>query len=112
MFTQQHAPTLEVENHKYSDTGGVSQNNAHAGFAPAFMETASGQVQISCFTDGRPAPCHLLDGLPEEWVLDRDVEGRVVGVKQSVVSGFVRLGRFFTRQEAADFIQQMSLETA
>lgn len=112
MFTRQHAPTLGEENHKYSDTGGVSQNNAHAGFAPAFMETASGQVQISCFTDGQPAPFHLLDGLPEEWVIERDINGRVVGIKASVVSGFVRLGRFFTRQEAADFVQQTLVETA
>lgn len=108
MFTQQHAQTLAEENCQFAGTGGLSENNAKASFFPAFIESASGQIEISRFKDGRPAPFHLLDGLPEEWVVERDLKGRVVTVKNSVISGFVRLGRFFTRQQAADFMQRMS----
>ena len=48
-----------------------------------------------------PAPVHLLDGLPEEVVVARHPCGRVEKVKASVVSGFVREARFYTREEAA-----------
>ena len=51
----------------------------------------------------------MLDGLPDEWIIERDLKGRAVKIKSTVISGFVRLGRFFTRQEAADFTQNMSV---
>jgi hypothetical protein len=87
MLTRQHGLRLAQENQQFSGTGGVSENNAHARFAPASF--------------------HMLEGLPEEWVVERDVKGRVVTVKTSIVSGFIRMGQFFTWQEAADFIEQI-----
>lgn len=97
---EQH-PKLLAENQQYAGTGGVSEENAHAGFLPAFKDSESGQIAVSRFKDGRIAPCHLMDGLPENWILSRDPHGRVEEIKPSVISGFVRLGQFFTRQEAA-----------
>jgi hypothetical protein len=47
------------------------------------------------------APIHLLCGLPDEWVVTRDSAGCVSSVKASVVAGFLRDGRFYTRQQAA-----------
>jgi hypothetical protein len=44
---------------------------------------------------------HLLDGLPDEWVVERDAAGRVRAIKDSVIAGFVRDGRFYTREQAA-----------
>ena len=44
---------------------------------------------------------HLLDGLPEHWVAERDPEGRVTRARTGVVSGFLRDGRFYTRDQAA-----------
>ncbi len=108
MSIQQHGPRLVEENQKFAGTGGVSEGNAHACFAPAFKDAETGQVELSCFRNGKPAPCHFLDGLPDDWIVKRDLHGRVVEVKETVVSGFVRLGRFFSRQEAADFVEQQS----
>lgn len=92
---------LESENHKYFGTGARSQENHSLGFRPAFMDAETGIVYRSCFSDGRPAPFHLLDGLPDEVVLTRNLAGRVATVKSSVVSGFVLDQRFYTRDEAA-----------
>jgi hypothetical protein len=47
------------------------------------------------------APIHLLSGLPPEWVVTRDAAGGVSAVKPSIVAGFLRDGRFYTREEAA-----------
>lgn len=107
MISQQQPSFLSEENQQYVGTGGVSQNNAKARFVPAFKDARSGQVEISRYCDGRPAPFHLVDGLPDEWIAQRDLSGRVVAIKTSVISGFVRFGRFFTRQEASDFMDRM-----
>lgn len=104
MFDQQHASFLVEENRRFAGTGGVSENNAQARFVPAFQDAHTGQVEISRFRDGRPAPFHLIDGLPEDWIAERDVTGRVIRIKGSIISGFVRFGVFFTRQEASDFL--------
>jgi len=80
---------------------GVSSDEHRAvGFAPAFLDTKTGRVYPSCFADGRPAPVHLLSSVPEELVLRRDSSHRVIAVKPWVRAGFVRAGRFFTRDEA------------
>lgn len=91
---------LIEENCQFAGTGGVSEENVHLGFLPAFRDNESGQVEVSRFKDGRVAPCHLFDGLPDDWILKRDVDGRAVKIKNSVISGFIRSGHFFTRQDA------------
>jgi hypothetical protein len=93
--------TLERENCEYEKTGGVSCNNIENGFISAFMDAATGQVFRSCFGDGRPAPVHVLDGLPDELITARSGDGRVVSVKKTVVAGFTRAEIFFTREQVA-----------
>lgn len=90
---------LDLENVRYRGTGGVSQNRS-CGFRPAFMDAQTRTVYLSRFTDGRLAPFHILDGLPDELVLARNPGGRGVIVKASVVSGFIREGLFYSRDEA------------
>ncbi|WP_290651077.1 hypothetical protein [Aquisalimonas sp.] len=92
---------LIQDNIKYMGSCGVSGNNREQGFRAAFRDEASGVVALARDRDGLPAPMHLLDGLPEDWVLERSDTGKVVSVKASVVAGFVRRGRFYTREEAA-----------
>lgn len=99
---------LEKENREYQHTGGVSRNNAHYAFVPAFQDESDQRVELSRFKDGRVAAFHTLDGLPEEWIIKRDRAGRVVEIRSSIVSGFVRHGRFFSRQEAADYIDDIA----
>lgn len=106
MFIQQRPSFLVKENRQYAGTGGISENNAQARFVPAFMDAYTGQVEISRYRDGRPAPFHLIDGLPHEWVTNKEAVGNSVELKATVISGFVRLGRFFTRQEALEFMEQ------
>lgn len=96
---------LERENHSFLGSGGRSEENGEYGFRPAFMDTQTRIIYRSCFADGRPAPFHLLDGLPDEVVLKRLPGGRVASVKESVVSGFVHNGRFFTREDAARCVE-------
>jgi hypothetical protein len=71
------------------------------GFRPAFLDVATLTIYPSRFADGRAAPIHLLDGLPDEVVTDRLASGRVVAAKASVISGFERGGFFYTREAAA-----------
>lgn len=92
---------LVQETLDYRGSGGVSAENRSYGFRPAFLDLETGAVYVSCFADGRPAPFHLLDGLPDAVVLARDPVGRVATVKDSVTAGFVRGCRFYTRDEAA-----------
>ena len=92
---------LRQENLEHLGTGGRSQENARLGFEPAFYDFATQKIYPSRFADGRPAPVHVLDGLPEEVVVDRIASGRVTSVKATVISGFVRNGFFYTRSAAA-----------
>jgi hypothetical protein len=91
---------LDQENIRYPGAGGVSQN-CSCGFWPAFLDTQTRAVYPSRFTDGRLAPFHILDGLPDELVLSRNPGGRGAIVKASVVSGFIRDGFFYSRDQAA-----------
>ena len=100
--------TLKTENQVYWGTGGRSEENRSSGFRPAFMDMQTSHVYPSRFADGRPAPFHMLDGLPDEVVSARDVSGRVASIKSSVVSGFLRMGRFFTREEAAAAVDHLA----
>jgi len=99
-------PTLTLDdlahqNQAYAGTGGTSQGNHAQGFSPAYMDAATGRIVISAFTDGRPAPIHLLGGLPEEWILEQSNSSDAPRLKESIVVGFVRGDRFYTRAEAA-----------
>jgi hypothetical protein len=85
---------LRAENARFRHGGGVSRNNRQHGFLPAFVDRA-------CFANGVPALLHLLDGLPDELVIDRDARGRVVAVSPCVEAGFLRVERFYSRQRAA-----------
>jgi len=93
--------TLRHENRLYANTSGVSRNNAGLGFRPGYLNRRSGECVLSRFSDGTPAPIHVLDGVPESWVRARDNAGHVVAVVAEVVSGFVHEDRFYTREEAA-----------
>lgn len=92
---------LALENACHAGGAGVSEGNRTLGFRPAFLDRETLVVYASRFADGRPAPFHVLDGLPDALVLSRRVNGRVASVKASVVSGFVRGGRFYSREQAA-----------
>lgn len=92
---------LQRENGRFRGSGGVSGENRALGFRPAFLDTQTQTVYLSRFANGEPAPCHLLDGLPEELVLARDGSGRALAARATLVSGFVLDGCFYDREAAA-----------
>ncbi|WP_462320585.1 hypothetical protein [Halochromatium sp.] len=92
---------LRHENALFAETRGISQGNRATGWRPGYLNQATGEFELSRFSDGRPAPIHVLDGLPEAWVQCRDAEGRVLAAEPEIVSGFIRAGRFYTREQAA-----------
>jgi hypothetical protein len=95
------AQLLKQENVAHAGTGGRSEGNKGLGFHPAFLDTATFAIYLSRYADGRLAPFHMLDGLPDEVVIVRSVSGRVVAAKGTLVSGFERNGFFYTRTAAA-----------
>jgi hypothetical protein len=92
---------LRHENAAHARSGGRSEENAALGFRPAFLDFATQSLYLSRFADGRVAPFHLLDGLPDEVVADRAESGRVVSAKATLISGFERKGYFYTRGAVA-----------
>lgn len=96
---------LAGQNLDYMGTGGISRENRQAGFDPAYRDRRSGTVYRSCYADGSPAPVHVLDGLPDALVVRRTDDGHVMAVAEQLEVGFVREGRFYTRQEAIDWLQ-------
>ena len=70
------------------------------GFLPAFYDFATCTLHASRRPDGRPAATHDLDGLPDEVVVLRSEDGRVIAVKSSLTAGFERNGYFFTHATA------------
>ena len=89
---------LRHENQRHAGTGGVSRNNRDCGFVPAFQDARTGRTYRSCFSDGRPAPMHLLEGLPGHLLEGSSDQLRA---RSGVVSGFLHRGEFLTRAEAA-----------
>ena len=83
------------------DKSTLREENARLGFRPAFFDFATQTLYPSRFSDGRSAPFHMLDGLPDEVVADRAPSGRVTSTRPTLISGFERNGYFYTRSAAA-----------
>ncbi|NNJ93734.1 MAG: hypothetical protein HKP57_03210 [Halobacteria archaeon] len=101
LFTE---ASLKQENLAFSGTPGVSDENRCHGFRPAFCDSITGRVEISRYLNGQPAPMHLIEGLPECWIVARDETFKATAIKHSVVAGFVRDGCFYTRSQAAEAV--------
>ena len=91
---------LGQENERHRGTPAVSGEGRALGFRPAFLDRSTRTIHPSRYADGRLAPFHVLDGLPRTLVVTRNGD-QVVEVRSSVITGFVRDGRFYTREEAA-----------
>lgn len=91
---------LRAENGTFRESRGVSANNRAQGFRPAFLDTSTGDVFLSRYSNGEPAPIHLFDGLPDDVVLCRSATGQITAVKATLTAGFVRGTRFYSREEA------------
>ena len=93
--------SLRVESAPYKGSCGDSATARNKRFLPAFKNTENGQVQLARLPNGQVAPMHLISYLPPSWAARRDTDGTVLELVGSVVAGFVRDGRFYTREEAS-----------
>jgi hypothetical protein len=98
---------LELEQAANRGTGGIASEIRHLGFVPGFMDTRTGKVYDCTFADGRRAAFHILEGLPDELVIARDRHGRPSHVVGSVIAGFCRDDRFYTREQAAAQVSRL-----
>lgn len=98
------AETLHLDNQRFRHTGGVSHNSSKAGFQSAFLDQATGNVYLSRDINGNPASVHLLSGLPDELVTQRDLCGRPKAIKNTVIAGFVHAENFYTRDQVAQVL--------
>lgn len=96
-----------IENIRFRGTGGRSQGNHQCEFVPGFIDTATGEIYRSRYSDGRPAPMHMLEGLPSNVVIRRSSSGSVAMVKSSIISGFIHQRRFYTREQAATAVKTL-----
>lgn len=92
---------LRRENLAFAGTTGVSAASGRRRLRPAFRDPLTGRVEIARYEDGRPAPVHIICGLPAEWVCERDGEGHITAIRSDIESGFVCEGVFYTREQAA-----------
>ncbi|HYQ73440.1 MAG TPA: hypothetical protein VET88_16140 [Gammaproteobacteria bacterium] len=93
--------SLAEENRRFTGSGGISANNRQRGFIPAFLDRDTGAVYRSRFPDGRPAPVHMLSGLPDALLETDGQTGNHRHIKSSIISGFILEDAFYTREEAA-----------
>lgn len=72
-------------------------------FAPAFKDGETGKVYPAVMASGKPSGTHSYEFLPEDVVTQRDANGEVAEVKSSLEPGFVKDGKFYTRDEAVEY---------
>lgn len=98
MRTSQPVPACTTTQ-TYREIPEMTAGAAVLGFLPAFQDLDTEEVHLSVNEDGSLAAVHLLDNLPDHWVVDRDDEGRITALKDGIIAGFMRQGRFFTRAQ-------------
>jgi hypothetical protein len=96
--------TLKRENRAYRGSAGVSEGCREGCFRPAFRDQETGIIYLSRHPNGHVATIHTLDGLPDEVVAARYANGEVAKAKNTLISGFLKSGTFYTRQEVAAIV--------
>lgn len=99
---------LNQESEPHAESGAHGRMHRDRAFRPAFFDCATCTTYLSRFRDGRVAPFHLLDGLPDDVVLVREECGRVIMTKPTLLAGFERKGFFYTRAAAARAVEEWS----
>ena len=66
-----------------------------AGMQPAFRHTRTGESHLAQLEAGVPAPVYGFAGLPDEWIVERDLAGNAVALHPDVIAGYWRDAKFF-----------------
>lgn len=94
--------TLKMENLAFTGTRGISENNSGSGYLPAFRDSRTGNIEIARTRTGTPASFHMIEWLPRTWAQTFSPSGTIQSLRPEIVSGFVRNGIFYTREELAE----------
>ena len=99
------ADDLVADSESHRGTGGVSEENGGFGFRPAFLDAGESCTARAFRTALRRPSIFSTVRLKNWWRVANEC-GRVAAVKAFLISGFVRFGRFYTRDEAAAVVSQ------
>lgn len=58
------------------------------GMQPAFFNQRTGEAHLSQTEDGFPAREYGFAGLPDDWVVERDLEGNAIALHPDIVAGY------------------------
>lgn len=70
---------------------------------PAFRNTTTGETHLSCDGDGVPAPVHMIENLPRNWLKCNVDQTRCI-LRENVEKGYVVLGHFFNQEDASSLL--------
>lgn len=65
-----------------------------AGMQPAFHNIRTGESHLAQVEKGIPALVYGFAGLPEDWIVERDVAGNAIALHPDVIAGYWRDARF------------------
>lgn len=93
-----HQQALEQQGTYYKFNGAIF-SDASFGFLPAFKNIKDQQIHLSTDSFGKISVMHLLDGLPDCWVLEKDAQGKALTLRAEIIAGFMRNNEFYTLSE-------------
>ena len=93
-----HQQAVQQQGTYYRFNGAVF-SDASFGFMPAFKHIKNQQVHLSTDLNGELSVMHILDGLPETWIEEKDEKGRALTLKPDIIAGFMRNSEFYTLNE-------------
>lgn len=70
-----------------------------AGMQPAFRNRRTGESHLAQIDAGIPAPVYGFAGLPDEWVVERDIVGNAIALHPDVIAGYWRYAEFFSLEQ-------------
>lgn len=65
-----------------------------AGMQPAFMHKLTGESHLAQTDQGLPAHVYSFNGLPEDWIVERDSQGYPLALHPDIIPGYWRDAQF------------------
>ena len=107
-----------------NEPGSKQDNGTHKGvagsttqpppdFVPAYYDSETETVYLSRYSNGKQAPVHVLDTIPEE-LLQQNREHEAAHQSEPsprLIVGFVHNNRFYTRAQAIEEINRQARKT-
>lgn len=93
-----HQQAVQQQGTYYRFNGAVF-SDVSFGFMPAFKNIKNQEVHLSTDVDGELSVMHILDGLPESWIEEKDEQGKALTLKSEIIAGFMRNADFYTLNE-------------